>query len=139
HIVYITTLNPHSFAFGHAYLRTPYWFLENQRAEIITDRPAYRPDDTVYWKLVSRITNDTGIHALPPGTQIEVEFESEEFDSTYTFNVEITDIEGTVSGEFIIPEDVWLGEWTITARVGKKRLGSTDFALEEYRIPDFTA
>ena len=109
-------------------------------AYIYTDRPIYRPGDTVYYKGIVRDTN-FGRYTLPDIEQLNVTvnpnfFFGEEADSfTDSFTVEL-DADGVFYGEFALPEDVPLGDYAFNL-AGDLWLSSRPFTVAEYRAPEF--
>ncbi len=108
-------------------------------AYIYTDRPIYRPGDTVYYKAIVRDTN-FGRYTVPSevtGLEITVNpnfFMGEEAYSE-TFNVTL-DEDGVFHGEFVLPEDMPLGTYSFNI-TGDFWLSSRSFTVAEYRAPEF--
>lgn len=69
---------------------------------VYTDRPIYKPNDTVKFSGIVRIDSDSQYKLAPTGKQLRVrsEFNDKDIDMTVT-----TDTHGGFSGEFKIPDD----------------------------------
>lgn len=109
---------------------------ECSRSVIITDRPAYRPGDTVKYKLWMRDSGYDNVISLA-GAKISLEI----FDPTRAKLSEksgVLDEFGGATGEFKIPEDAKLGEYEIvTHKEGCHNKIRSTFRVEEYRKPEF--
>lgn len=107
-------------------------------AYIYTDRPIYRPGDTVYYKGIVRDTN-FGRYALPDIEELEISvnpnfFIGEEVFSE-TFNATL-DQDGVFYGEFVLADDMPLGTYSFNI-TGDYWLSSRSFTVAEYRAPEF--
>ncbi|MBP6016229.1 MAG: Ig-like domain-containing protein [Candidatus Promineofilum sp.] len=107
-------------------------------AYIYTDRPIYRPGDTVYFKGIVRDT-DFGRYALPDVESLEISvnpsfvFGEESFSDTFDVTL---DEDGVFSGEFVINDDMGLGTYSFNV-TGDYWLSSRSFTVAEYRAPQF--
>ncbi|MEA2011622.1 MAG: MG2 domain-containing protein, partial [Verrucomicrobiota bacterium] len=104
-----------------------------EKAFIITDRPVYRPEQTVKFKLWMRKADYTS---------------EDSFFANKTYTVSITDPKGTeilkknmttddygaFDSEFELPEDATLGTYRLYI---KNRNGIATFRVEEYKKPEF--
>ena len=97
---------------------------------IYTDRPIYRPGETVYFRGVLREKDDMQ-YSIPNQRMVNVYISA--VDGTELFNeeVEITEF-GTFSGELELAEDVAIGEAYISA---SDYWGY--FTIAEFRVPEF--
>ncbi len=107
-------------------------------AYIYTDRPIYRPGDTVFYKGIVRNPHFSR-YTLPDiaGLEISVNpgfFMGEESFSE-TFDVTL-DEDGVFYGEFPLPDDMPLGSYTFNI-TGDFWLSSRSFTVAEYRAPEF--
>lgn len=107
-------------------------------AYIYTDRPIYRPGDTVYFKGIVREPN-FGRFALPDLSELEITIspaffiEGSSFDETFTVTL---DEDGVFTGEFILPDDMALGPYFFN--MGQNSwLSNREFTVAEYRAPEF--
>ena len=113
---------------------------ESFKAFSTTDRPVYRPEQTVHFKHVIRAVRE-GAYANVPGTKVRVKvFDpqgSEVLDQVLT-----TSEFGSVHGSFTLGEEPPLGVYSTalelveTEQVVYLSSGST-FRVEEYRKPEF--
>ena len=107
-------------------------------AYIYTDRPIYRPGDTVYFKGIVRDT-DFGRYNLPDVKSLEISvnpnfyFGEESFSETFDVTL---DEDGVFSGEFVINDDMALGTYSFNV-TGDYWLSSRSFTVAEYRAPEF--
>ena len=101
---------------------------------LYTERPAYRPGQTVYFKGVLRKTVGEG-YALPGTVKVRVTL-SDSGDQTLMekeFEVSAT---GSFNGEFSLPGQPPLGDYTLKAESGGGTW-QTSFKVLEYRKPEF--
>ncbi|PQV48275.1 alpha-2-macroglobulin family protein [Jejuia pallidilutea] len=126
--------------FGEYYLNQRYKLQEQNtryKAFIFTDRSIYRPGQTVYFKAITMKTD---------GNKSEV-LANETINATlYNVNGEnikklsfTTNEFGSVSGEFILPNNGLNGEYRIELNSEKRFFtnNQTYFSVEEYKRPNF--
>jgi uncharacterized protein YfaS (alpha-2-macroglobulin family) len=106
---------------------------------LYTDRPIYRPGDTVYFKGILR-ENDYGRYSLPEEQPINIGLSSFSFagpdDSLdESIEVEVND-DGLFWGEYELAEDTPLGTYNFFIRDQEIAL-SRNFTVAEYRKPEF--
>jgi alpha-2-macroglobulin len=107
---------------------------------VFTDRPLYRPGDTVYVKGYVRL-NDYGRFALPSQTQVRVELtqtgfygESEPFQQELMLPLNTL---GGFDGEFVLPAGGQLGTYALTVTtVEGTYLGNGSITVAEFRKPE---
>lgn len=101
---------------------------------LYTERPAYRPGQTVYFKGVLRKTVGEG-YALPaPGTVRVVATDSGDqtlFEKEYRLSST-----GSFHGQFVLPTQPPLGDYILKAETGG-HAWQTSFTVLEYRKPEF--
>ncbi|HET9787834.1 MAG TPA: MG2 domain-containing protein, partial [Pyrinomonadaceae bacterium] len=111
--------------------------IDGWRIYAFTDRPAYRPKETLQWKFIAR-RSDNGVYSTP---------------SHQVVKYEITDPRGTKVAEgrktlnafgsawdsLELREDLPLGEYAVkfTDTAGSFIGGAKLFRLEEYKLPEF--
>ncbi|MDD5198897.1 MAG: alpha-2-macroglobulin family protein [Terrimicrobiaceae bacterium] len=106
------------------------------RIEVFTDRAAYRPGDTVRWKLIAR-KRAAGSYATPAGALVKFTVTDPRGAKVDEGEVKLTEF-GGAWGELALRTDLALGEYGIEFRRGDESLGGgTLFRLEEYRLPEF--
>ena len=109
-------------------------------AYIYTDRPIFRPGDTVYYKGIVRVPS-FGRYLLPDIEELEVSvnpnfFFGEDVDTfSETFTVTV-DEDGVFNGELTLPDDMPLGSYSFNL-TGNFWLSSRPFTVAEYRAPEF--
>ncbi|MDF1837779.1 MAG: alpha-2-macroglobulin family protein [Planctomycetota bacterium] len=114
---------------------------EAWRIHVVTDRPAYRPDQTVSWKLSAR--RHTGLqYSTPAGQELIAKLigpRGEEIDSA---EVKLNDF-GSAFGSFETGESMALGQYSLQLIDPLGPDGSHQiayaalFRLEEYKRPEF--
>lgn len=104
--------------------------------QVFTDRAAYRPGDTVRWKLIARVTS-AGVMRTPAAELINFRILDPEGDPISEGEVKLTEFGGGW-GRLDLTKSMPLGEYSVEFEQGDRWLGEeTLFRLEEYRIPEF--
>ncbi len=125
------------------YLNYGYSYKEFQRKErqnkffTFTDRPLYRPGDTIYFKSVVR-DDDDARYTLPAGNVTVGLYSgwSEEdkiSEKTLTF-----DEFGTVSGDFKLPETAKTGDYHVKINLTERIYSNSYFQVEHFRKPEYS-
>lgn len=122
---------------------------ENQRLRgyLYTERPIYRPGQTVYFKGILRADDDGAYSPPPPGTSVHLDVHDQQGKAVYSGDF-ATDAFGAFHGELPVSEGATLGMYRLEARVGDPPKGDVpadqrpyyfgaSFAVAEYRKPDF--
>ncbi len=112
---------------------------EGWRIYAFTDRPAYRPTETLQWKFIARHWNVDGVYSTPANETIEYEITDPR--GTKVTNAKVTlNSFGSAWGSLELGEQLTLGEYNIqfwepgkTRHIGSAKL----FRLEEYKLPEF--
>jgi uncharacterized protein YfaS (alpha-2-macroglobulin family) len=100
-----------------------------------TDRPLYKPGDTVYFKSVFR-DDDDARYSIPTGVaEVKVYFGWDDQNSLSTSNITISK-DGTINGEYKIPENSKVGNYTLSVKAGSQYTNSTTFDVEYYQKPE---
>ena len=100
-----------------------------------TDRPIYRPGQTVRFKGILR-TDDDARYGLPEGVKsLTVTVTDDQGRRVYQEELPLSEM-GTVHGELTLDEEASLGYYYISARVGEQTFGA-GFRVAEYRKPEF--
>lgn len=98
---------------------------------LYTDRPIYRPGETVYFKGVLRNRTDMD-YSIPNRSTAFVQVDSYTGERIYEGDVTITPY-GTFSGQFTLSEEVALG----TAYINVSNDIYIQFEIAEFRVPEF--
>ncbi len=110
-----------------------------QSIYMYTDRPIYRPGDTVHYKGIVRL-NSYGRYLAPNRQQtLQLNLNNYSFFGgsglDETFTVSVTP-DGVFSGSYIIPEDVSLGIYQLSTSSNEGD-GFRTFTIADYRAPEF--
>ena len=108
-----------------------------QRALGTTDRPVYRPGQTVNFRQI--LTRRTGGDWTPlVGTSIRVQATDTKGEQVYSKTFKSSEF-GTINDSFKLPDETPLGVYQISASRTDKNtyLGTTQFRVEEYKRPEF--
>ena len=122
------------FAVSQSYLG--YWYRGGAETRVYayTDRPVYRPEQTVHFKAIVRVAED-GVYHNRPGQPVQVVIEDPRGNTVRTENLETNEF-GAVSGSFELEESPPLGYWRMILNFGGERTYS-GFRVEEYKKPEF--
>ena len=104
------------------------------RDYLYTERPIYRPGQTVYWKLFARTEHGQG-YGMPTDDRASVALIGPDGSSRAIASTGISS-SGTSDSSFVLPADAALGDWRVSGTVGRATSGAT-FAVQEYRKPEF--
>ncbi|WP_261975585.1 alpha-2-macroglobulin [Olleya sp. ITB9] len=106
----------------------------NYRAFILTDRSIYRPSQTVYFKAIA-LKNKNDKTEVMTNKKVDVTLYNTNNEKVSTLNLTTNDF-GSVSGEFILPNDGLTGNYSI--KISNNNVyGNTSIAVEEYKRPKF--
>jgi len=101
---------------------------------LYTERPIYRPGQTVYWKAFARRATATG-YAMPDATRARLTLTGPEGASVEIAPATLS-ATGTFDGSAVIPGEAPLGDWSLSAAVGRAS-GSASLRVQEYRKPEY--
>ncbi|MCB8949807.1 MAG: Ig-like domain-containing protein [Ardenticatenaceae bacterium] len=107
-------------------------------AYIYTDRPIYRPGDTVYFKGIVRETN-YGRYNPPTVTELDLRLSSSNFFGGEQFERSLpvtVGPDGTFNGEYQIPADINLGSYQLYVQMPDVE-AFRQITIAEYRAPEF--
>jgi len=103
---------------------------------VYTDRPIYRPDQTVYWKGVFRREDDARFSLPVAGQPVTVTINDDQgnqlLQQTLGFNTV-----GAVDGKLVLGPDASLGYYFISLQIDKEHSYGVGFQVAEYRKPGY--
>ncbi|MDJ0752824.1 MAG: Ig-like domain-containing protein [Ardenticatenaceae bacterium] len=105
---------------------------------IFTDRPLYRPGDTVYYRGVIR-SNGYGRYSLPRPDSLQIILQEESYFNEPYFEEVMAELDdnGSFSGEFTLPEDANLGFYAVQLYAPNgDYLTAANFSMLEFRKPE---
>ena len=111
-------------------------FSSHWKIYAFTDRPVYRPEDSVHWKAILRSRSDDG-YTTPRGHSYKVRIYDPKNAVVLEESVTLNDF-GSIQGEWNPTREAALGLYRISFLNGEERqIGSADlFRLEEYKRPE---
>jgi len=112
--------------------------LDSFKSISITDRPVYRPEQTVKFKCwVRQAKYDLGDEAPFAHQEFELTIKNPKGEKVLE-KVFTTDGYGGFDGEYPLPDEAALGSYWFSLRQGRKRIyGTGTFRVEEYKKPEF--
>lgn len=104
-------------------------------AFIFTDRPIYKPGQTVNFKVIVRRDDDALLTLYPAGTVVTVRIRDARDNVVQTIELTSNDF-GSVNGSFQLAEGAMLGKWNVEVVVSGNSHRQV-FKVEDYRKPDY--
>jgi len=103
-----------------------------------TDRPIYRPAQTVAFKGVLRVDDDARYTLPPAGQTVEITVRNPNWDIISQTQMTIDEL-GTFTGQISLAADALLGAYALEARIPgeRDRTWSLNFTVAAYRKPEF--
>ena len=108
------------------------------RIYAFTDRPAYRPKETLQWKFIARQSKN-GAYATPANQVVEYEINDPQGTKVTEGKATLNSF-GSAWGSLELGEQLPLGEYNVqfwTAGRGQQIGTARLFRLEEYKLPEF--
>jgi uncharacterized protein YfaS (alpha-2-macroglobulin family) len=104
---------------------------------VYSDRPVYRPGDTVHFKAILRTRSGEALK-VPAGRQVQVLIEDSASKPLLQSNFSVSSF-GTIHGELTLPAAAALGYDSISVRspAGDRYDANGDFYVEEYKKPEY--
>ena len=125
----------------HYALTTMNWAdVKNEKASGVvvygfTDRPVYRPLDTINFVGNLRKRDDQAYLNLPD-EDVTVRIIDPKGNKIFE-RVMTTDSDGAVDSQVVLGEEPPLGNYRIEYRLARRRIGQTRFQVEEYKKPEY--
>lgn len=117
----------------------------DQKYFIFTDRPVYKPGDTVRFKTIVR-DDDDARYTMPSGSVLMAIGEGYN-NTSYLYKSSLPiDVNGFVSGSYVLPKNITTGEYrlTVNPRIISSEWGDYEgydsaiyFKVENYRKPEY--
>ncbi|MBN2475203.1 MAG: alpha-2-macroglobulin [Pirellulales bacterium] len=110
---------------------------EQTKVFAITDRPVYRPEQTVHYKFwVGHAKYDMADTSEFAGQTFTIEIYNPKSERIVQKSV-AADAYGGLEGELALPADAPLGTYPMQVKQGARGLGGGHFRVEEYKKPEF--
>ncbi len=123
-------------AFAEIWKGTQYGSRAQWRIYAYTDRPAYRPEETVQWKFTAR-RFEREVPTTPYGATIQYTI-SDPRGAKVAEGTATPNSFGSAWGQLALTPAMPLGVYRIAFREGNENIGNADlFRLEEYKLPEF--
>ncbi len=108
----------------------------DQDLYLYTDRPLYRPGETLYFRGAYRLVDDF-VYRVADLSRVNVRVTDQRGEERLNTILDLTEF-GTFSGEVLLPEDTNIGTIyiNVTDLIGNS-LGSTSVQVAEFRVPEF--
>jgi len=108
----------------------------NLRGYTYTDRPVYRPGDTVHFKTIVRSENPSG-YTLPQEGDLRLELrDPRTYQPIWQQTVKLSDM-GTAHWDYVIPADANLGFYFLSMQSGERYVEGTRFSVQDYKKPEY--
>lgn len=101
---------------------------------LYTERPIYRPGQTVYWKAFARRAAASG-YAMPDVSVANLKLTGPD-GASVAIPAATLSAHGSFDGSAVLPSDAPLGDWSLSASVGRAS-GSASLRVQEYRKPEY--
>ncbi len=102
---------------------------------VYTDRPVYRPGDTVHFKAILR-TRSGFTYQAPANTNFDVKISDVDGKDVFAASMKSSAM-GTLHGEYVTPANAALGDYNIEIRNGDNYTPGGSFAVQEYKKPEY--
>jgi uncharacterized protein YfaS (alpha-2-macroglobulin family) len=108
----------------------------NLRGYTYTDRPVYRPGDTVHFKSIVRAETPSG-YKIPQGRELTLELrDPQSYEVTWQKKLTLSDL-GTSAWDYSVPSDAHLGFYYLSMKMDERYVEGTSFSVEEYKKPEY--
>jgi hypothetical protein len=106
----------------------------NWTGYVYTDRPVYRPGDTMHFRGILRTAQTTG-YTVPANQEVAVQITDADGKSVYQKSL-TTSTNGIIHDEYSLPRASALGAYFIQVKAGESNM-SGNFDVEEYKKPEY--
>ena len=101
-----------------------------------TDRPVYRPGDTVHFKTIIRAENPAG-YTLPQDRDVRLELrDPQTYQPIWNDTAKLNDY-GSAHWEYTIPSDAHLGTYYLSMQMGERYVEGSSFSVQDYKKPEY--
>ena len=108
----------------------------NLRGYTYTDRPVYRPGDTVHFKSIIRAQTVSG-YIIPQSRELRLEMrDPRDFKTIWQQTVKLSDM-GTAEWNYVVPAEANLGMYYLSMQMGGRYVEGTSFSVEDYKKPEY--
>ena len=109
--------------------------VRERRGYVYTERPVYRPGQTVHWKTILRDPEGENRWKLPPaGERAEITVADPGGSAIIHAQGKVTSA-GTLDGEFEIPTETAMGVYSIAVAIDERRFGG-ELKVKDYVKPE---
>lgn len=103
---------------------------------VVTDRPAYRPNEKLHWKITAR-RMQKNVYTTPAGAKINYRIMDPRGQKIKEGDLTLNSF-GSAWGELELTPEMTLGQYQMLFGEGQQSyLGVGQFRLEEYKLPEF--
>jgi uncharacterized protein YfaS (alpha-2-macroglobulin family) len=109
----------------------------NLKGYSYTDRPVYRPGDTVHFRTIVRAESTSG-YQIPQERELRLELrDPQSYQTIWQQTVTLSDM-GTAHWDYAIPTDATLGFYYLQMQSGQDRyIEGVSFSVEDYKKPEY--
>src|SRR5687767_6356641 len=103
---------------------------------VVTDRPAYRPNEKMQWKVTAR-RQQKDLYTTPAGEKLKFHIQDPRGQKVKEGEITLNSF-GSAWGELELTAEMTLGQYQIIFAHGPQSyIGAGQFRLEEYKLPEF--
>jgi alpha-2-macroglobulin len=103
---------------------------------VVTDRPAYRPNEKMQWKVTAR-RQQKDLYTTPSGEKLKFHIQDARGQKVKEGEVTLNSF-GSAWGELDLTAEMTLGQYQIVFAHGpQSHIGAGQFRIEEYKLPEF--
>ncbi len=103
---------------------------------VYTDRPIYRPGQTVYWKAIVRRDNDAQYSLPAPGQPVTITINDNEGNLVVQRRQVLNPL-GATDGSLELGPDAMTGYYYLNVRMNEQQAFGIGFQVAEYRKPEY--